>query len=205
MENNSYRPSILLPPTDGLVKYINPMEKENNPDMAEQPRLPKRTGRASICTAAKRIPLTSAPRRNSLIPLPIAPTSAQLTPALFPLAPCEIDEKEELIDECLPEQIIHCNSPKAVKSGGKKLMSCMLRRSLQKKMQMKSPMQHHFRRGGVNVGMEKVRVSIGSRGRMAHRVLLGGGRRAGTKEIQQKQNQKDKERGWNIGTVGRTI
>ena len=81
-------------------------------------------------------------------------------------------------------------------------MNSILRRSLHKKMQMKSPMQqHNLRRIGVNVGMEKVRVSIGNRGRMAHRVLLGSGRRTGgTKEFQQKQqhNQKEKERGWNI-------
>ncbi|KAK9204461.1 hypothetical protein WN943_014721 [Citrus x changshan-huyou] len=29
---------------------------------------------------------------------------------------------------------------------------------------MKSPMQQHFRRGGVNVGVQQVRVSIGSQG-----------------------------------------
>ncbi|KAH9723813.1 kinesin-like protein KIN-14Q [Citrus sinensis] len=203
MENNSYKPSILLPQTDGLVKVISPIEKENNPEMTEQPRLPNRTGRASLCTAVRRIPLTSAPRRNSLIPLPSAPTSAPLTPALLPLPPCEVDEKEE-IDECLTEQVIHCNSPKVIKSESKKLSSA-LRRSLQKKMQRKSPMQQHFRRGGVNVGMQQLRVSIGSRGRMAHRVLLGAGRRGGTKEIHQKQNQKEKERGWNIGTAGRII
>ncbi|KAH9779735.1 kinesin-like protein KIN-14Q [Citrus sinensis] len=203
MENNSYKPSILLPQTDGLIKYISPIEKENNPEMTEQPRLPNRTGRASLCTAVRRIPLTSAPRRNSLIPLPSAPTSAPLTPALLPLPPCEVDEKEE-IDECLTEQVIHCNSPKVIKSESKKLSSA-LRRSLEKKMQRKSPMQQHFRRGGVNVGMQQLRVSIGSRGRMAHRVLLGGGRRGGTKEIHQKQSQKEKERGWNIGTAGRII
>lgn len=55
-------------------------------------------------------------------------------------------------------------------------------------------MQQHIRRGGgVNVGMEKVRVSIGGRGRVAHRVLLGNARRA-MKDVQQ---QKEKERGWN--------
>ncbi|XP_031281405.1 kinesin-like protein KIN-14Q isoform X2 [Pistacia vera] len=202
MENNNYKPPILLPPTDGIVKYINPTEKENNPEMAEQPRLlPKRTGRASLGPAIWRIPAAPAPRRNSLIPLSTAPTSAQIPPALLPLPTRQDDEKEES-DGSLPEQIVHCNSPKGIKSGSKKLSS-ILRRSLQKKMQMKTPMQQHFRRGGVNVGMERVRISIGSRGRMAHRVLLGSGRRGGTKEIPQKQSHKDKERGWNIGTVSR--
>jgi kinesin family protein C2/C3 len=80
----------------------------------------------------------------------------------------------------------------------------MLKRSLQKKANMKSPMQQHTRRGGINVGMEKVRVSIGSRGRMAHRVLLGNGRRAGMRETHQKQMLGEKERRWNSGTVART-
>lgn len=116
----------------------------------------------------------------------------------------KIDEEDGSDDSnCLPEQA-QCDSPKEIKYGGKKL-SNMLRRSLQKKMHMKSPMQQHMRRGGINLGgMEKVRVSIGSRGRMgtAHRVLLGNGRRV-TKET---QIRKEKERGWNIGTaVGRTV
>ncbi|KAK4851963.1 hypothetical protein QYF36_019813 [Acer negundo] len=209
MENNSYKPPVLVPSTDNFVKHMNLTEKENKPPelVEQQPRLlPKRTGRASICTtAARRIPVAPAPRRNSLIPLPSAPSSTQLLPqALLPLPPLyQEDEKEEDIEEFLPEQTA-CSSPKGIKSGGggKKLMNSILRRSLHKKMQMKSPMQqHNLRRIGVNVGMEKVRVSIGSRGRMAHRVLLGSGRRTGgTKEFQQKQqhNQKEKERGWNI-------
>ena len=57
-----------------------------------------------------------------------------------------------------------------------------------------------MRRGGVNVGMEKVRVSIGSRGRMGHRVLLGNSKIAGNVEFQQKNSQKEKEKGWNAGT-----
>lgn len=68
-------------------------------------------------------------------------------------------------------------------------------------------MQQHIRKGGVNVGMEKVRVSIGSRGRINghNRVVYGNGRRVGMKETPQKQNQKEKERGWNTGTAGRTV
>ena len=65
---------------------------------------------------------------------------------------------------------------------------------------MKSPLQQHMRRGGVNVGMEKVRVSIRSRGRMGHRVLLGNSKRAGNVEFQQKNSRKEKEKGWNAGT-----
>lgn len=197
---------IPVPTMDGFVKYIDLIEKENNPDMAEQFVLPKRTGRASICPTFQRIPATSAPRRNSLIPLPTVPSRIQSPMPVLPLAPisaynadkkAETDYVSEI--DCLPEQTPF-SSPKVTRAGGRKFNS-ILRRSIQKKAQMKSPMPAHMRKG-VNVGMEKVRVSIGSRGRMAHRVLLGNGRRPGTKEGQ-KQIHRDKERGWNIGTAGR--
>ncbi|XP_059661323.1 kinesin-like protein KIN-14Q [Cornus florida] len=198
-ENNSYK--LSLPPTvDGFVKHNDPTEKENNPDMAEYLPLPKRTGRASICTTAQRIPAATAPRRNSLIPLPTVPGSAKFPPPLFPLPPIQADEKETDGDEAKSlTEPASWDSPKEHKSGGKKVSS-ILRRSLQKKIQMKSPMQQHIRRGGVNVGMEKVRVSIGSRGRMGQRVLLGSARRV-TKDVQQKRNHMEKERGWNSRTV----
>ena len=57
----------------------------------------------------------------------------------------------------------HFLCPKEVRSGAKRIGS-ILRRSLHKKIQVKSPFQQHMRKVGVNVGMEKVRVSIGSRG-----------------------------------------
>jgi kinesin family member C2/C3 len=61
-----------------------------------------------------------------------------------------------------------------------------------------------MRRVGVNVGMEKVRESIGSSGRMAHRVLSNAQRV--TKETQLKQSKREKERGWSIGTAApRTV
>uniref|UniRef100_A0A9I9DBZ0 Kinesin motor domain-containing protein n=1 Tax=Cucumis melo TaxID=3656 RepID=A0A9I9DBZ0_CUCME len=175
-ENNGFKPSFPFPPVDGATKYTDSAEKENNPEMVERCFVPpKRTGRASICTMARRVPTTLAPRRNSLIPLPSIPSSAHLPSPMLTLAADKIDEVNGSDDSnCFPEQV-QCDSPKEIKYGGKKL-SNMLRRSLQKKIKMKSPMQQHMRRGGITVGMEKVRVSIGSRGRMAaaHRVLLEG-------------------------------
>lgn len=200
---NSHKPPMPLPPTDGFVKYIDPMEKENNPEVAEQLPIPKRTGRASICTTARRIPVAPAPRRNSLIPLPSAPSSARSPPSFLPLPPIESDNKEDTDGQeanCLPEQTAW-SSPKGLKASEGKKLGSILRRSLQRKIHMKSPMQQ-MRKGGINVGMEKVRVSIGSRGRMTYRGMLSNARRGGT--MQQKQSQKDKERGWNIGTAGRT-
>ncbi|XP_023514590.1 kinesin-like protein KIN-14Q isoform X4 [Cucurbita pepo subsp. pepo] len=205
------------PLVDSAIKYPDSTEKENNPEMAEQSLVPtRRTGRASICPmAARRVPMALAPRRISLTPLPSIPSSTHLPSPMLPLPPSyqveKIEKGDGSEDSNLAEQAAaQCESPKERKYGGKKL-SNMLRRSLQKKkvQQMKSPVQQQVRRGGINLGLEKVRVSIGSRGRMAaaHRVLLlgggGNGRRGVAKETQSK---KEKERGWNIGTaVGRTV
>ncbi|KGN53526.1 kinesin-like protein KIN-14Q isoform X1 [Cucumis sativus] len=204
-ENNGFKPSFPFSPVDGATKSTDSAEKENNPEMVERCFVPpKRTGRASICTMARRVPMTLAPRRKSLIPLPSIPSSTHLPSPMLTLAADKIDEGNDGSDDsnCFPDQA-QCESPKEIKYGGKKL-SNVLRRSVQKKIKMKSPMQQHMRRGGINVGMEKVRVSIGSRGRMAaHRVLLGNGRRVTKDDIQSK---KEKERGWNMGTtVGRTV
>lgn len=202
VEKNNYKPQLPFHPMDEFVKYIDSTEKENNPDTVEQSFLPKRTGRASICPMARRMSAVPAPRRNSLIPFPSTPNHAQLPLQFLPLAPIPADNKDD-IDEseanCLPNQT-SCDSPKVIKTGNRKLSS-ILRKSLQKRNQTKSPMHQHIKKG-VNVGMEKVRVSIGSRGRLAQRVLLINGRRPGTKGMQ-KQSQKEKERGWNVGTVGR--
>ncbi|PON67278.1 Kinesin-like protein [Parasponia andersonii] len=197
-----YKSQVPFQPMEEFVKHIDPTEKENNPDMVEQTFLPRRTGRASICPMARRTPAAPAPRRNSLIPFPSTPNTAQLPLQFLPLALIPADNKDDANDSeanCLPKET-SCDSPKVNRISGRKLSSIM-RRSLHRKIQTKSPLQQHMKRG-VNVGMEKVRVSIGSRGRLAHRVLLSNGRRPGPKGMQ-KQSQKEKERGWNVGTVGR--
>ncbi|GMP66311.1 hypothetical protein CsSME_00026718 [Camellia sinensis var. sinensis] len=197
--NNSYKVQSPPPPTESFVKHNDPTEKENNPEISEPLPIPKRTGRASLCPIAQRFPAAPAPRRNSLIPLPSAPGSVKFTqPLLLPLQPILQTNREEESDGAEAKRAVPeptpWDSPKEYKSGGKKLSS-VLRRSLQKRIQMRSPMQQHMRRG----------VSIGSRGRAAHRVLLGSGRRTTTKDVQQKQSQREKEKGWNIGTAGRTV
>uniref|UniRef100_A0A2C9UFK6 Kinesin motor domain-containing protein n=1 Tax=Manihot esculenta TaxID=3983 RepID=A0A2C9UFK6_MANES len=202
-ENNGYTPCIPVHLTEGIARNIDPTEKENKPNMHEQLGLPEISVRASICTTSQRIPVAPAPvpRRCSLIPLPSMAGLAGLPPPppLQPLSLCN-DMKEDIEGSeanYLPEQT-HCNSPKRIKHRTRKLSS-ILRRSLKRKIQMKSPAQQHLRKGGINVGMEKVRISIGSRGIISHRVLLGNGRRPGMKETQQNRSQREKERGWNIG------
>ncbi|TQE13639.1 hypothetical protein C1H46_000646 [Malus baccata] len=179
---------------------VNPlqplMEKTNNKPTA--PLFHTTDADSSDCSSKAQLP-------NST--LPSVPFRVQSPPPALPLAPiaCHADKKVDPDvpeTDCLPEQT-PCSSPKVIRNGGKKLNS-IARRSLQKKIQIKSPMPPHMRKC-VNVGMEKVRVSIGSRGRMAHRGLLGNGRRAGTKESQKPISHRERERGWNIiGTAART-
>ncbi|OVA05594.1 Kinesin [Macleaya cordata] len=200
--NNNFRPPT-PPQIDNFLKFNNPTEKENKPEMAENRQLPKRTGRVSICTTARRIPLVTAPRRNSLAPLPTSSSLAQPPPLLPVLPPPLADLKKEGTESNEGENPEQTNwSLKGQRSGTKKFNS-ILRRSLQKKVCIKSsPMQQHMRRGGLYGGMEKVRLSIVGRGRMAQRLLLNNAAtNRGQKEVQQKQNhnQKEKEKkGWNL-------
>jgi hypothetical protein len=54
-----------------------------------------RTGRASICPGAQRIPAAQLPRRNSLIPLPSLPVTAKLPSSFLPLAPIQAESIED--------------------------------------------------------------------------------------------------------------
>lgn len=186
-------------PRDGLSKY-DMMDKENIPEISQQLRPQKQTGRASACPTVQKIYATPNLRRYSLLPQPTSHGTSKLPSSFLPLTPVQANKAEDGVEiTCLPEQI-PCDSPKDQRNRTKKLSSA-LRRSLHKKMNMKSPMQPPHRRIGVNVGMEKVRVSIGGRGKMGQRVLLGNGRRT-VKDAQQKQqSHREKERGWNIGTT----
>ncbi|KAL2943514.1 Kinesin-like protein KIN-14Q [Bienertia sinuspersici] len=72
------------------------LEKENNPEIGELPPPPKKTGRASLCPTAQRIPIASNPRRNSLIPLPSTPMTTVHSPLVkLPLQPSLEQNKEE--------------------------------------------------------------------------------------------------------------
>ncbi|KAI3803622.1 hypothetical protein L1987_31779 [Smallanthus sonchifolius] len=197
--NTTYKLPPPHPPARDLVNLDDDMEqeneKENNSYLPEPFKIPKRTGRASICcTTSQRVPVRSIlPRRNSLIPLPT--TTIPPTKFVPPLPSIESDNEYVDRPECCMEPLA-ADSPKTSNDGGKKLMSA-LRRSLNKKKQMKSPLYpHQIRRvGGLNVAVERVRVSIGSRARVAHRLVANGRR---TKQ----QNHMEKERRWNIGKGG---
>ncbi|KAJ9537886.1 hypothetical protein OSB04_030619 [Centaurea solstitialis] len=200
LADKNYKLPPPLPPARDLVNLDDLTEKENNNPCLPQPfTVPKRTGRASICTTtSQRVPVRSVvPRRNSLIPMP--PPS--VTTKLCPLPAIEGDNENAEVESPLAS-----DSPKRSNGGSKKLFSA-LRRSLHKKNQMKSPMMQlpQVRRvggGGLNVAVERVRVSIGSRGRMAHRVVNNGRRVKQQHQQQQQQNHMEKERRWNIGKGG---
>ncbi|KAJ0697642.1 putative minus-end-directed kinesin ATPase [Helianthus annuus] len=197
-KNTAYKLPAPFPPARDLVNLDGNMEneneneneKENNSYFPEPFKIPKRTGRASICTTSQRVAVRSVlPRRNSLIPLPTTLAPAKFVP---PLPSIESENEHE--DR--PERCVEPDSPKRSNGSGKKLMSA-LRRSFNKKNQMKSPLQQYARRaGGLNVPVDRVRVSIGSRARMGHRLVANGRR------IKQQNNCMDKERRWNIGKGG---
>ncbi|KAL3849363.1 hypothetical protein ACJIZ3_011245 [Penstemon smallii] len=160
------------------IDSITHLEKENNPNIAPQhlSLVPKQTGRASLCPTFRKISTaTTAPRRNSLIPLPTSLTSNNKS-SFVPLNPIQDNKSTEDDNEARV-----CDEK-----------SKMLRRkSIQKRSQ----------RVGVNVGMEKLRVSIGGRGKNGQRMLLGNARRA----VNSIKNHREKERGWNSGTTARTL
>ncbi|KAI3857410.1 hypothetical protein MKX03_024428 [Papaver bracteatum] len=198
-ENNS----ILRPPTtpplfDNFLKYNKAAEKEIKPEKENKfemadiiQQIPKRTGRVSMCTAApRRIPLVTAPRRNSLMPLPTSSSNLASSPALLVVPPPQVEKIKEITEAYESESPEQANwSLKGQKVGNKKVNS-ILRRSLQKKVSIKSsPLQQHMRRGGP----ERTRLTIAGKGRTAQRFLLNNGV---PKEVPQKH--KEKERGWNL-------
>lgn len=197
--NNNNKPLFPSAMTDDSFLTYDTEQKENTPEISEEQPLPRRTGRASICTTARRIPVVPAPRRNSLIPFPATATLTPLQPLPLPFDPIkeEIDDQGE--KNCLE---LTPRNLKASKSSKK--ISSILRRSVQKKVYI-TPLHQHMRRGGQHGAMEKVRVSIGSRGRLAQRVLVSNANRGAKDVVQQKQQQKEKERGWNHGTAVKGI
>ncbi|KAF6174518.1 hypothetical protein GIB67_004712 [Kingdonia uniflora] len=122
--------------------------------MVEQVLGLRKPNRLSMCPTACHMSEVSALRRDSLMPMPS--TAPKFAPAI-PLVTFPPSNEDHTVLE------------KSTRShrrqrGGTKNISSILRRSLQKKVCIKSPMQQHMRRGGV--GMDKMRVSIGGRGRL---------------------------------------
>ncbi|GAA0167194.1 microtubule binding motor protein [Lithospermum erythrorhizon] len=179
LTESNFKLPIVPPSGDALMKHV-----------------PKHTARrGSICATSDNTGRPLATRRISMAP-------AKWPLAFQPLTTIqanEMEEKENQGEKFLAEPT-HIDSPKKLKVGTKTLGN-ILRRSLQKKIYSRSsPNQQNTKRVGINVGMEKVRISIGSRGKTAHRVLGSTIRRAARDSIIQKQSHREKEIGWNTGT-----
>ncbi|KAK1282708.1 Kinesin-4 [Acorus calamus] len=191
---NSIRPfpesTTTTTTTTNIFKHFQALKENDNPNISSSehhpppPPLPKKTGRVSLCTMARRVPMVPAPRRNSLIPFP--PLNS-LAPTLPPLVQVDSIRESANEGELLLPQIV----TEPTKISNTKKLNSILRRSLQKKVIIRSPLQQHLRRSNNNSklgGAERLRVSITGRRRIPKVV----------KESQQKrEQQQQKEKGWN--------
>ncbi|KAK1307910.1 Kinesin-4 [Acorus calamus] len=189
---NSIRPfsESTTTTTTNIFKHFQALKENDNPNISSSehhpppPPLPKKTGRASLCTMARRVPMVPTPRRNSLIPFP--PMNS-LAPTLPPLVQVDSIRESANEGELLLPQIV----TEPTKISNTKKLNSILRRSLQKKVIIRSPLQQHLRRSNNNSklgGAERLRVSITGRRRIPKVV----------KESQQKrEQQQQQEKGWN--------
>ncbi|PKA53948.1 Kinesin-4 [Apostasia shenzhenica] len=172
---------------------LDPLEdKENTLELAEEEMIPRKPGRISVCNPSRRISMTPMNRRESLIPPPAGRTSAfPYIPPQFPLAQANIKDDSA-------EEINGCQGPRKVS----KNINSILRRSLQKKLIIRSPLPQASRKvAGVG---EKGRVSLGDRRWKERRVPVSDVA-VTDKAAQQKKLQKKKERGWNLGTGTKNV
>ncbi|KAG1348189.1 kinesin-like protein KIN-14R [Cocos nucifera] len=190
VENNTNRP-MLLPPTDSniLKCFPSPNDKENKPELAEE-QTPRKASGVSLFYTARQVPATPAPRRYSLIPLP---TSRAVVAPPPPLPPTMGN---------LSPPLPTINGKDGPQPRSTKKINSILRRSLQKKVIIRSPLPQTIRRGGTIGVAEKARVSIGGSGRKTRRVPTSNGAKADKLTT---QKQKEKERGWNHRPTVRNI
>ncbi|KAJ0980484.1 hypothetical protein J5N97_008739 [Dioscorea zingiberensis] len=196
---NSQKPTTAMPPSDILKFCPSLNEKENISKLADEEPLPKKPSRVSLCNSIHRIPISPATRRNSLIPVPSTRTVPPPTPLLMntgnfspPVSTVPVLNTKDGAFEV---------GNGSARNNSRKITS-ILRRSLQKKVIIRSPMHQNLRKAGMTGGtMEKLRTSISGSGRKARRATVGEPLRT-DKLMQQKLRQK--ERGWNNGTTMKT-
>ncbi|RWW77118.1 hypothetical protein BHE74_00014761 [Ensete ventricosum] len=191
-DNNSNRP-LLQSPNDHIIfkNFLQFRDKENKPEIAEEP-LPRKASRVSLCpTIRGGLPVTPAPRRNSLIPLPMAKALISTMDNLSPPLPSQARAIHTTVAACEGETRSQQRSAKKINS--------ILRRSLQKKVIIRPQLPQAIRRGGTLSGLDKLRLSVGRSGRKARRMFPGNAG-DGDRVMQQKQ-KKEKERGWNHGAT----
>ncbi|XP_020586557.1 kinesin-like protein KIN-14R [Phalaenopsis equestris] len=170
-------------------KLLNSIkDKENKPELAED-TLPGNANRLSLENAMRRMSMTPTNRRDSLIPPPVAKAAALacFLPQ-FPLTVMEAGKDN-------PSEGRGCDQ------GGKRSnkKNGIQRRSLQKKLIIRSPLPQSSCRG--NATGEKLRVSIGSSGWRTRRIPGSDAKKTDKMLSQQKRHVKEKERGWNVGVT----
>ncbi|MQL87822.1 hypothetical protein Taro_020378 [Colocasia esculenta] len=174
--------------------------KENKPELAEETLLfaSKASRRFSISTTSnKRTSIVPAPRRDSLIPAPAIKPMEAPPFALFTIPGSNIDVSTPPAPTTAGEATSGIVPQNSQPRSGAKRFSSILRRSLQKKVIIKTPLQQHARRGGGANALEKA-GPCGGAGRKARRVVVMEAADRG----QQHKWKKEKERGWNHGSSG---
>lgn len=167
IENNTYSSSLSV-----TLKLLNP-DKENKPELAEDIIL-RKDNRLSLENAI--ISMTPINRRKSLIPPPVAKTAALAH--FFPQNPLSmIDATKD-----------NLSGGRSHKQGGRKnnKINSIQRRSLQKKLIIRSPLPQSSCRGNA----EKLRVSIGKSGWKTRRMPGSDAKKTDKMVPQQKRQQK---------------
>ncbi|KAK3140249.1 hypothetical protein QOZ80_5AG0398110 [Eleusine coracana subsp. coracana] len=161
-------------------------EKENNPEAGQLP--PSKARRLSVCNGGTRQhpPTDPASRRKSLIPL-ARRTSLMPLPMAKPLAAATPPPLDKITEHLSPPM---CSPPVVSndKASRNKKINSILRRSLQKKVIIRSTM-------AAQTGKKaSTAAQVTDIARRTRRLPISG--TAGQKV----QQNRDKERGWNTGT-----
>ncbi|CAA6669906.1 unnamed protein product [Spirodela intermedia] len=166
------------PPPDDYARYFPAMLKENKPAVGA------RFAASPACN--RRVSMVPAPRRESLIPPPaVRPMEAPLLTLLAGAGEVSPPLSGAVAGGGLRGQ---------ARSGGARRISSILRRSLQKKVVIKPPLQQFVRRGAGQSNRE----DKGGGGVYAAVPPWGRARRLVEWEQQQQRLRKEKERQWGI-------
>lgn len=169
-------PSSPQPP-DNNARHFPAMLKENKPAVAA------RFATSPVCN--RRVSMVPAPRRDSLIPPPaVRPMEAPVL-TLLPGA--------GEVSPPLPDAVAGGGLRGQARTGGARRISSILRRSLQKRVVIKPPLQQFVRRGAGQSNRE----DKGAGGVSAAAPPWGRARRLAEWE-QQQRLRKEKERQWGI-------
>lgn len=196
-ENNSNRPLLSTPNDSSIFKHFRQFkDKENKPDLPEEP-FPRKASRVSLCPTVRGLPITPVSRRNSLIPFPVTkptPATPQMLTNVMDISPSLPLQARTIYatDDPTKGEILN-------QGRSNKKINSILRRSLQKKVIIRPQLPQSMRTGATLSGIDKLRLSVGRSGRKSRRTAAG---KVGDGDrIIHRNQQKNKERGWNLGAT----